>query len=100
MDPGQVVWRANQHIVAVKKRLRDVGIKAPVRGVVALTRGKLREGAIDMGPVMFLHAPDAARYIRAGHRSLAPEQAAKITEAIVQRGIPGPISRRSADRPA
>jgi len=100
MDPGQVVWRANQHIVAVKRRLRDVGIKVPVRGVVALTRGKLREGAIDMGTVMFLHAPDTARYIRAGHRSLAPEQAARITDIIVRRGIPGRVSHRSANRPS
>ena len=97
-DAGEIVWRANRHVVAVKARLRASGIKAPIHGVVAITRGRLREGAIDMGMVMFVRASDLAPYIRACHRSLTREQAARVLETILRGGIPARARRPSPTR--
>ena len=88
-DAGIVVWTANQHVMAVKAKLRAMGIEVPVHGLVALTAGRVSEGAIEMGRVLFVPATHTARYIRSRHRSMSSEQIDLVAEAILRGGVPG-----------
>jgi hypothetical protein len=93
-DAGIAVWHANRHVMAVKGRLRSIGVRVPVHGLVAVTAGRVSEGAIDMGQVLFLPAADVASYVRSRHRVLDDRQVAQVARAILKAREPG---RRASD---
>ena len=95
-DAGIVVWHANQHVMAVKGRLHSMGLRVPVHGVVAVTAGRVDEGAIDMGRVLFLRASEVPAYIRSRHRALDDGKVDLVARAILRGGVPtGPGPRAS-----
>jgi hypothetical protein len=96
-DAGIAVWHANQHVTAIKGRLRSIGLRVPVHGLVAVTAGRVSEGAIDMGQVLFLPAADVASYVRSRHRALNHRQVAQVARAILKASLPSEPGQRASD---
>jgi Nuclease-related domain len=79
-DVGGLAWEASRNVVAIKTRLRAVGLRRiPVRAVIAATRAGMPRGPIDAGQAAFMRMGDVVSYVLSATPSLAPQQ---VTRAI------------------
>lgn len=81
-DVGKLVWEATRDAAAVRNRLRQAGLhRVPVQALVALTRARLPQPAIDLGQAVFVRMPDVSRHVFTQPASLSPEQVARARAA-------------------
>jgi hypothetical protein len=81
-DVGKLAWEASKDVVAIKARLRSVGLrKVPVRAVIAATRDGIPRGPVDVGQAVFMRMPEVAAYVLSSPPALAPEQVARAIAA-------------------
>jgi len=81
-DVGRLAWEASKDVIAIKARLRSVGLRrVPVRAIVAATRAGMPRGAIDVGQAVFMRMTDVPAHVLSSPALLAPEQIARAVAA-------------------
>ena len=81
-DASRLLWDASRDAVAVKHRLRAVGLRTvPVRPVVAVTRARLPQGSMDLGQAVVVDVTEVSRYVLSSPICLSREQVARACGA-------------------
>jgi hypothetical protein len=81
-NAGGLAWEASKDVVAIKARLRSVGLRRiPVQAVIAATRAGMPPRPVDAGQAVFMRMDAVSSYVLSATPSLAPEQVARAVAA-------------------